>query len=372
MKCAGCGADVTLAERTCHACGADLRKVGATTLGDGRRAGSGIGRSIASAAMEQLASETASAYTEFDREERKILRHIFEKSLKRLLTRYDSYDDLEKLFSQEIIPTVADMAADRQASRLFDHIEAAIQKELGHEAYESYRDPKTAVSYTEGSETKHVYGSGVLETTRAAELIGHYLSNGEAIHLSTSVFPYCKATEMACWLHACGRYQSLKNNSTIVEIADWVEAAGKKAFVVDKPRPLPPSLGHKHKPTYDVLTGIPGLDVWKLNGALRFAIALYLLGTEGTLRLQPMDVRAGQAREFDVRNVIRAGGSEPARQELAIDLSAMQDVRNNLAHLGNLNTPEDVQKYRRLAYECLRRLPTIMPLDSSEPCNDRR
>jgi len=154
-----------------------------------------------------LGKEVKETIEGFDLQELEILQPI-ERRLRSVLLRSLPDSEWENAFDNEILPTIDALSKDKSAEKIFKKVEETIEHNLGRFVFNHYKNRE------EGK---------ILKILRAGEITFLLIKeNTENIDLSVKMFPFFKASEVACRLHTHGRYEKLREDSTLNNIIDWM------------------------------------------------------------------------------------------------------------------------------------------------------
>lgn len=339
MKCKKCNTEVSIADSKCPQCGNDLLQFGATTFYDPKeRDKERYGKRIKDRILGDLGKEVKETLEGFDLQEREILQPI-ETRLRSVLMRSLPDSEWENAFDNEILPTIDALSRDRSAEKIFKKVEETIENNLGSSVFDHYKST----------------GEDVLKILRAGEITYILIKeNAKDIDLSIKMFPFFKASEVACHLHTHSRYEELKNNSTLNSIIDWMSDKPENIFI----RAVPEWLLHKMGALLETAKGIFDGNEKKFGGCLRTGISICIFGKEWIMSIKCKD----KVKEFQIKNILKAKGTDKDKESLAENLYELQILRNERVHKGIEDSEKTVQQSRTLSYSCLRKIPEILEI----------
>ena len=207
MRCKKCNSEVSISESRCPKCGNDLLQFGSTVFYEPKeREGPRYGQTIKDMVVQELNKDIKGGLESLDPWERKIFLPI-ENRLKTLFARHISDSEIGNIFEDEIIPSVDSLSRDKAAEKVFKRVEEEIKNNLGFAIFDHYKRK----------------GENVLKILRAGEITCILIKEDtKKMDLSVKMFPFFKASEVACWRHIHNRYRELKDGPFIKEIIEWV------------------------------------------------------------------------------------------------------------------------------------------------------
>jgi hypothetical protein len=341
MKCKKCNAEVSIADSKCPQCGNDLLQFGATTFYDPKERDKGrYGKKIKDRILGDLGKEMKKTIEGFDPQEREILQPI-ETRLRSVLLRSLSDSEWEKAFDDEILPTIDALSRDRSAEKIFKKVEETIKDNLGHIVFNHYKNKVV----------------DVLKILRAGEITCILMrEDTKETDLSVKMFPFFKASELACWRHIHDRYKELKGSPLIKAIAEWIGNNVDNVFI----ERIPNWIVERKKTLLEILNGILVESEYHLSGSLRTGVSLYILGRDWILGIERKDL--SKIKEFQIRNILKAKGTDKDKETLAENLYELQILRNERIHRGIEENEKTVQQSRMLSYNCLKKIPEILEI----------
>jgi hypothetical protein len=341
MKCAKCKTEVSMTDKNCPKCGNDLLQFGATVFYESKDKNSGrYGQGIKDMVFGALRDEVEESVKTLDFSEIKVFQPL-ENRLKLLLSRHLSDLEIDDLFDKEIIPTVDDLSRNKDAEKIFQKVELEMKDNLSLNIYNHYKNK----------------GDDVLKILRAGE-ITHILikENGRDIDLSVKMFPYFKASEKACWLHIRRRYNELRDNPLLKNIADWL-GRNEDHILIDN---IPEWLNKRKKTLIEVMNGILTENDYFTGGSLRTGVSIFVLGRNWNLKIERRDLSKTEIYRID--NILKTGGTDKAKEILADNLQKLQVLRNERMHKDVEDNEKTVQSSRTLSYNCLKAIPEILEI----------
>jgi len=339
MRCKKCNSEVVISDTKCPKCGNDLLKFGSTLFSDsfGKKAHS---QTIKNMVFGDLASEIRQATGSLDPWEKKSLLPI-ENNLKNLFSRRMSDSEIENIFEKEVIPGIDELSKDKATQKIFMKVEEEIKNNLGYGIFDHYKNRE----------------EGVLKILRAGEVTCILMKeNMKEMDLSVKMFPFFKASEVACWLHIKDRYRELKGSPFVKEIAEWIGNNIDNVFIEG----IPQWIVERKKTLPDIMDGILAANEYHLSGSLRTGVSLYVLGRNWILRIERKDI--SRIKEFQIKNILKAKGNDKDKEFLAENLCELQILRNERVHKGIEDSEKTVQQSRTLSYSCLRKIPEILEI----------
>ena len=111
---------------------------------------------------------------------------------------------------------------------------------------------------------------------------------------------------------------------------------------------------------FEILNGILVESKYHLSGSLRTGVSLYVLGRDWILRIERKDL--SKIKEFQIKNILKAKGTDKDKETLAESLYELQDLRNERVHRGIEENEKKVQQSRMLSYNCLKKIPGILEI----------
>lgn len=174
--------------------------------------------------------------------------------------------------------------------------------------------------------------------------------------LSVKMFPFFKASEVACWLHIKDRYRELKGSPFVKEIAEWIGNNIDNVFIEG----IPQWVVERKKTLPEILNGILVESEYHLSSSLRTGVSLYVLGRDWILRIERKDL--SRSKEFKIRNILKAKGNDKDKEFLGENLCELQILRNERVHKGIEEDEKTVQQSRMLSYNCLKKIPEILEI----------
>lgn len=341
MKCKKCNSEVSISESKCPKCGNDLLQFGATTLYDPKeRDKERYSKRIKNSILGDLGNGIKETIEGFDLQEREILQPV-ERRLRSLLLRSLPDSEWENTFDNEILPIIDALSKDRSAEKILKKVEKTIEDNLGHFVFSYYKNKVV----------------DVLKILRAGEVTCILMKEDtKEMDLSVKMFPFFKASEVACWRHIYDRYQELKGSPLIKAIAEWVGNNVDNVFI----ERIPNWIVERKKTLSEILHGILVESEYHLSGSLRAGISLYVLGRDWILRIERKDL--SKIKEFQIKNILKAKGTDKDKEILAENLYKLQNLRNERVHRGIEENEKAVQQSRMLSYNCLKKIPEILEI----------
>jgi hypothetical protein len=336
VKCAECNSEVSIADNKCPKCGHDLLQFGSTTFYEPnkQRYGQGIKNMFFGRVSEGIGEDLRG----LDKEERMVFSPATER-LAKLLCRHISEDKVDEFFYREILPALDDFGESAEGKEVSQKVEDNIRHNLGMSAFDHYGQK----------------GPDVLKILRAGELVLILLNDRSLdIDLSIKMFPYFKASEKACSIHARSRYRELKDNQLIKEISLWL-GRNDEAIVIGG---IPAWLISRRKTLIEVINGILTDNDYFVGGSLRTGIAIYVLGRTWDMKVRRSDL--SREKSFQINNILGTGGVEQDKELLAENLQKLQVLRNERMHKDIEGDDGIVQNSRTLSYQCLKELPGVL------------
>jgi hypothetical protein len=346
MKCTKCNSQVSIADSKCPKCGHDLLQFGSTVSYERKP---GYGQEIKDMVFGEVKKDTQESLKELDHNERRIFQPL-ENRLLSLFSRHISEEEIEEIFDEEIIIVVEEFSKNKDAEKIFIKIEENIKKALGF-AFDHYRNNAVKIIYKKKGKERIIKGEDILAMLRAGEIIQLLgIDNEKDIDLSVKMFPFLKASEVACKLHSFNRYKTLRGNS---EYRDKFERfvnhinSNIKNIIKDVPW-----LGRHKNPFNNFLSLIWGLlkgnDHYDLYNCRNTAFSLYFLG--------------GGLVGFGDNNIFNTKGLKNDKSELAEKLCDLQALRNDRIHEIIEKDELVAGKCKSDSYDCLRTMPQILPI----------
>ena len=339
MKCAKCKNEVSIADRTCPNCGNDLLQFGSTVFYEPKEKDSNrYGQGIKDMVFGDLHRNLGDNLSTLDPGERRVLLPI-EKRFKSLIRRHLSDGEIEVLFDKEIIPTIDDISQEKDAEKILLKIEGEIKQNLGDTAFNHYK----------------IKGQEVLKILRAGE-IAYFIIPLKDIDLSVKMFPFFKASEKSCWLHTRTRYQEMRSNPLIRDLAEWLGNNKENLYIEN----IPDWLVDRKNTLIEVINGILTQNEYFLGGSLRTGISLYVLGRKWIIKIERRDL--SKMKEFQITNILQTNGDEREIVLLSENLCRLQVLRNKRVHDEIESDDEQVKENRALSYSCLKTIPEILKI----------
>jgi hypothetical protein len=345
---------VTVADSRCPKCDSDLLQFGATVFYERSKHESDVSSPATGMVFGAVANEFKSSLSGFNSDENKIFYPALQ-MLKKVFSRHLSEEEIEKVFDVEILPAVDDLSKDKYNAELFRKVESAIRVNLGDAVYEHYK-------------TK---GADVLRILRAGELANELMDKEKGDYdLSIKMFPFFKASEVSCRLHTEARYENLKNNAELREIARWIGIVDGDGDIVRSvnTKNLAHSiyvddvwLGKKKKTWFDMLCGIFNKEKYgnNLSGSCRTGLALYAFGRDWELKMKKDS--ESRMTTFPISNILKTiDASDDKIIGIRQDLCELQDMRNGLVHEDVADDKDVVTKSIGLSYGCLKGITEFM------------
>lgn len=341
MKCKKCDAEVSIADSKCPRCGNDLLQFGATTFYEPKeRDKERYGKRIKDMVLGDFGKEIKGTMRGLDLQEREILQPV-ERRLRSLVSRSLPDSEWENTFDNEIFPIIDDLSKDKASEKIFAKLEKEIKNNLGDAIFNHYKNREEAV----------------LKILRAGEITCILVKEDtKEMDLSVKMFPFFKASEVACWRHVHNRYRELKDSPFIKEITEWVGNNVDNVFIERIPNWI---VGRK-KTLLEILNGILVESEYHLSGSLRTGVSLYVLGRDWILRIERKDL--SKIKEFQIKNILKAKGTDKDKETLAENLYELQVLRNEMVHRGIEENEKTVQQSKMLSYRCLKKIPEILEI----------
>lgn len=352
MKCAKCKTEVSIADSKCPKCKSDLLQFGATVSyeppkKDSQRYGQGVKDMVFGGLKEDISDNMAM----LDPAERRILQPV-ENRVKSLFEKHMTDEEIEKVYEKEIIPAVDRLVNDN--AKTIEKADAVIRKSLGDSVFQHYK----------------AKGSDVLKILRAGEITHFLIPSGSSdVDLSVKMFPFFKASEISCRIHNENRYDDLKNNRQLKDIAQWIGIIDEEGFVQRDVNTKALAqhifiddswLGKRKKTFFDIMCGIYNKNKYGLNlsGSCRTGIAIFAFGREWTLTIKDNS----KSKTFPINNIFLVKGTNDKKVTLRDNLCDLQDLRNKKVHEEIENDQGQVNKSRELSYQCLKVIPDILEI----------
>ena len=317
MKCAKCNAEVSITDSKCLKCGHDLLQFGATAFYDQKgKDSSRYGQGVKDMVFGGLQSAWKEDFNTLDPDEKKIYSPLANK-LKAFFQRHISEEALEDFFDCEVLPLVDNLSKDKDNAELFSKVESAIKTGLvNDEVYKHY-----GLITNEDTDIFRILRAGEM----ADELMG---KQKEGYDLSIRMFPYFKAAELSCKMHAALRFKDLIDHPKVVELNQVIN--GRIGNIEGKDIPAwfdGDDQGRKgHRGAVMSLLEMlldPRSNKKNLINSRNTGLGIYLFGRE-TLYIRNSII--------SMNNVFRAEGTYAERNALSQDLCEMQVMRNEKIH----------------------------------------
>jgi len=342
MKCSKCNAVVSMADRVCPKCNNNLLQFGAISSQPENKDSyrQGIKNIVFTGLRKEIYE--ANNYTDSDG-----LEEIFAKvrnKLNNFIARKITEEEVGNIYETVIFPILGELQKDTCGNNLCKKAELSIKNNLGGVVYQHY--------YNKCHE--------IIEMLLAGELACIFLKT-ENIDMSVILFEFFKSCEVACEIHTKGRLQQIINHPKVSmvdnaigegtfydrikniagkDIPDWFEAEkdGKKN-------------GHKGAllNLLDMLLGRASIN--NLRNSRNTGLALYVFGRE-LLQIN--------GKTIDISNIFKANGSMSDREILAKNLCELQYERNEMIHERVIDNNVEVEKWKRISYDCLKAVPAIL------------
>lgn len=332
MKCAKCKCEVSISDRTCPKCGNDLLQFRATVFYEpkdkySQRYGQGIKDMVFGGLHDEMKEHIKTLSTE----DRRVLIPI-ENRLKSLLSKHISDLEIENIFERDILPLIDDLKKDKDAEKIINNVEEAIKNNLGSDIFNHYK----------------YKGSDVLKILRAGE-ITCLMITAKDVDLSVKMFPYFKASEVACRVHTDMRYEKLVGSTLVKEIDRWI-GDNKDIYIRDVSKWFIEEKNNFIK-VIDMLLGKkPKHD---LSNCRSTGVSIYIFGRES--------IEIGN-KLFTLKNIFNTTGNMEDKEKLAINLCELQDLRNKRVHEDIESDDEIARESRNLSYRCLKTIPEILKI----------
>lgn len=341
MKCAKCSAEVTVADSRCPKCNNDLLAFGATVFYEKSKHTSDTSSPATGMVFGAVANEFKAGLSGFNFDEKKIFSPALQ-MLKKVFSRHLSEEEIEKVFTAEVLPAVDDLSKDSDNDDLFQKIESAIRKNLGEAVYEHYKSK----------------GADVLRILRAGELANELMDKEKGDYdLSIRMFPYFKASERASDYHASNRLKNLIKHPKTVELDSIVKGEEDNVWGQDIPEWLEGNRQKNIKGHRGAVKGLLNLllkdspNRKNLVNSRNAGLGIYFFGRDS---LEMRNTR------INMNNVFDANGSLSERENLARNLCELQDMRNSRMHRDVETDAQLVNDCRNLSYMGLRGIPEMM------------
>jgi hypothetical protein len=346
MKCEKCGFRVSINDDKCRGCGHDLTMFGPTKLlGSGQDGNRRLGRRIKEIALSELYEETKQLSASLQDDDEFNIAAILEKRIGRIFLRHASEEEIDSVYEKDVIPCIDELSKDENAKLISKRLEATLKENLGEILYGYYgKWPE------------------IIKMLFAGELV-YLLVRNKEVDLSVKMFEFFKVTELAVKKHAERRVLGLEGHPAAKNV-DSVLGSGsdddrrRKVIGEDIPQWFNGNREEnisQHKQAFivllDMLTGRKKKS--NLINARNAGLALHAFGRE-TFRINGSTIRMG--------NPYNARGNMPEREELARNLCELQFVRNKKVHEKTANEESEVNKWRGVAYSCLRAIPVILEI----------
>lgn len=344
MYCVKCRVKVSIADKFCPNCNADLLQFGATvsSLPDEKRRPAaegiiGMKKALWGKVREDIAGQTKP----LDALEASIVKPLLDDLMNRLRVRYESDEQIEKAFDTQIIPALDRLKTDPDAGELLREVDGCMRFRLGVDIFRHYEDK----------------AKDVLKILLSGEIALRWLDMLADADLSVILFPFFKAVEQSCRLHTLERYSKLKNDSQIEEIVKWLPSSATDLSIEE----IPEWLSHERRKDkiIKVVRGLLAGGDDRTSGALGTAVSLYLFGRTGFLEIRRLDLN--ETKVFRIDNLLAAAGEATEREDLSLGLQRLQFYRNKRVHEKVEKNRDTVDHIRDMAYECLKGLPRILP-----------
>ena len=356
MKCANCSTEVSIADSRCPKCNSDLLAFGATVFYEKSKHESDASSPATGMVFGAVENEYKSSLNGFNSDEKKIFSpatDIFKKIFQRHLT----IDQLDEIFMSEIVPEVNECARKYSGNNDIIAIEEIVAGNL-KTSFASYRNPSTKITYTDKKgNIQKMSGKDVLDILTFGEYAYDYINRSiEGSDLSAVMFAFCKASEVACWLHAYERCRRLKENPVIKKLYAALGNDGD-AITIDE---IPAWLNNRKGVIIEVINGILYEDEYYISGSMRTGVAISILGRDWRMVIKQKG--QGESENILIQNIFMAKGGDDEKNLLANKLCDLQGFRNRVAHKESIYAKSEVNSCRDLSYECLKAIPAIMEI----------
>lgn len=345
MLCTKCKSEVSIADKRCSKCNADLLYFGAMTssLQLNQRSSLSTGVKKINNALflevndeiEQLIQTSSS-----DALEIAVMNPLLDDFINRLKARYESDDEIEAVFETQIAPALDHMQQEDGGREMLREVEDSIRAHLGEDVSLHYQDK----------------GDEVLKILRSGEIAVQWMNLLAQADLSVILFPFFKAAERACHIHIEERYTKLKGHRQIEEIESWLP--DKKHVHVLHIEDNSGWLEQHKRKIIEVVRGLLKESKSNDTGARATGVGIQLFGRTWLLKIKRTDKR--ETKTFHIENLLNATGSENEKATLARNLDNLQELRNKRVHEKVEENQHIIRQVRDLAYDCLKGLPAIL------------
>jgi len=255
--------------------------------------------------------------------------------LQNILSRHLPDSEIETFFDNEILPAIDALSREADSKRIFDLAEKEIKANLGDTVYLHYKSKS----------------EDILKILSAGEITFYLIPNGGGhIDLSVKMFPFFKASEVACRKHSVQRYRALERHESLQELDGFIRGNMDNITGKDIPRWF-----EEHKKAFlnllDMLLGRRKKS--NLVNARNTGISIQIFGRE--------TITIGN-RSYAINNIFDVHGSSEAKEALAKDLCELQVIRNESIHETVEDQEGTVKEARRISYRCLKLIPKILEI----------
>lgn len=342
MKCSKCNAVVSMADRVCPKCNNNLLKFG--TMSSQPENKDSFRKSIKNKVFAGFGEEMKEINNFTDSDGLEEIFAKISKKLSNIFAKRMTEEEVDNIYETVVAQILDELYKDTIGKILCTKVELFIKNNLGDGVYQYY--------YNECHE--------IIEMLLAGELACIFLKT-ENIDMSVKLFEFFKSCEVACQIHTKGRLQQIINHPKVSmvdnaigegtfydrikniagkDIPDWFEAEkdGKKN-------------GHKGAllNLLDMLLGRASIK--NLRNSRNAGLALYVFGRE-LLQIN--------GKTIDISNIFKANGSMSDREILAKNLCELQYERNEMIHERVIDNNVEVEKWKRISYDCLKAVPAIL------------
>lgn len=313
MKCAACGTENPMSNRYCVECGQDLLKLGgAKYAGSPRKpahpilqeARADVGAAVATEISELSVPPTLLPF----------FRPIVE-LLGSIATRgFASEEELDGFADDEAAARFEAFESAPGAEVLVRQADERVKAALGEKVYGHFKAQEQRV----------------ITTLRAAEVACIVVPQQlPSIDPALREFFFCKAGEIASWVHSRERYVQLRRLECLEDIRDWIQGPGAR-FRIDGVPEEDQVVNRKSGLLRGILDGVIFDNSLKKTGSGRLGMALYVFGPP-QIGITRSDIKKTQV--FAVGESMSPSGPRDAQRRLAVDLIWLQEQRNAMAHV---------------------------------------
>lgn len=354
MKCAACGAEMPMSARYCNQCGHDLLKLGgAAYAGRPKKPTHPILQEARAEVGDAVAAEIPaiampSTLLPFFRPIIELLGSVSTRD-------FANEEELDGFIGDEAITRFEIFERAPGAESLIRQADERVKATLGEKVYAHFKTQEQRV----------------ITTLRAAEVACIVVPQQlPSIDPALREFFFCKAGEIASWVHSRERYVQLRRLECLEDVRDWIQGPGAR-FRIDGVPEEDQVVNRKSGLLRGILDGVIFNNKMKQTGSGRLGMALYVFGPS-QIGITRTDIK--KTKVFPVGESMSPTGPLDAQRRLAVDLIWLQEQRNSMAHVhakeegdASGSWPEHRRRMmavppRERAYRSLIALPSVLEL----------